>query len=53
MAEQVLTELQTLGGAALQDVGVATFGFGESFAVACNEEEAGRNLNRRVEVWLR
>jgi phosphate transport system substrate-binding protein len=28
-------------------------GYGPELAVACNENEAGRDKNRRVEVWLR
>jgi phosphate transport system substrate-binding protein len=28
-------------------------GYGPALAVACNENEAGRDKNRRVEVWLR
>jgi len=27
-------------------------GYGSAFPVACNESEAGRDKNRRVEVWL-
>src|SRR5262249_8190095 len=28
-------------------------GYGPALAVACNENETGRDKNRRVEVWLR
>jgi phosphate transport system substrate-binding protein len=32
---------------------IDTRGYGPALPVACNEDEAGRNKNRRVEVWLR
>jgi phosphate transport system substrate-binding protein len=28
-------------------------GYSELAPVACNDQEDGRNLNRRVEVWVR
>ncbi len=32
---------------------IETRGYGPALAVACNENEAGRDKNRRVEVWLK
>jgi phosphate transport system substrate-binding protein len=32
---------------------IDTRGFGPALPVACNENEAGRDKNRRVEVWLK
>jgi phosphate transport system substrate-binding protein len=32
---------------------IDTRGFGPALPVACNESEAGRDKNRRVEVWLK
>jgi phosphate transport system substrate-binding protein len=32
---------------------IDTRGFGPALPVACNENDAGRDKNRRVEVWLR
>lgn len=32
---------------------IETRGYGPAIAVACNENEAGRDKNRRVEVWVR
>jgi outer membrane protein OmpA-like peptidoglycan-associated protein len=31
---------------------IDTRGYGPALPVACNESEAGREKNRRVEVWL-
>ena len=52
-ADQVLSEIAQVGSENVDLSRFATYGFGESFAVACNDEDAGRDLNRRVEVWLR
>lgn len=52
-AERVLAELVELGSGAIDPDAIVTLGFGESFSVACNDDDSGRNLNRRVEVWLR
>lgn len=37
----------------LEDDAVTTFGMGPIAPVNCNDEDAGRQLNRRVEVWIR
>ncbi|WP_118138095.1 phosphate ABC transporter substrate-binding/OmpA family protein [Oceanicella sp. SM1341] len=45
--------LGALPPGSVQDVRIATFGYGEISPVACNAHAAGRAVNRRVEVWLR
>ncbi|NSX54248.1 phosphate ABC transporter substrate-binding/OmpA family protein [Parasulfitobacter algicola] len=35
------------------NVKLTTLGYGELSPVACNEENSGRRMNRRVEVWVR
>ncbi len=34
-------------------VRISTLGFGELEPVACNDQNSGRRVNRRVEVWIR
>lgn len=36
----------------LPDMPASTLGVGEIAPVACNSDEAGRQLNRRVEIWI-
>lgn len=52
-AEQARIEIQknTIG---ILDAGnIRTFGFGPVAPVGCNDTQDGRQLNRRVEVWIR
>jgi phosphate transport system substrate-binding protein len=51
-AEQVLAELQQRAGDRLQNVNLTYRGFGEVAPTACNQEDRGRAINRRVEVWI-
>ena len=44
---------QAAGQGALDDVQIATRGYGELMPVGCNETFGGRLANRRVEVWVR
>jgi len=37
----------------LEDLNIAVEGFGEALPMACDESAWGRQVNRRVEVWLR
>ncbi|MEM8868838.1 MAG: phosphate ABC transporter substrate-binding/OmpA family protein [Pseudomonadota bacterium] len=41
------------GDAALTDKDVVIKGYGELNPVGCNDTEKGKQLNRRVEVWIR
>ncbi len=53
-AEQVIEQLnQVSGGTLEQEANITPMGFGAAYPVACNENNRGRELNRRVEVWLR
>ncbi len=51
-AEIVAKELAAAGGESLVNVSIDATGFGEIAPVACNTSEAGRQTNRRVEVWI-
>ncbi|SFO94322.1 phosphate ABC transporter substrate-binding/OmpA family protein [Tranquillimonas alkanivorans] len=42
-----------LGAAALEPVRLGTDGFGEAMPMACDDSAWGRQINRRVEVWLK
>ncbi|WP_308916516.1 phosphate ABC transporter substrate-binding/OmpA family protein [Jannaschia sp. LMIT008] len=52
-AEQVQGELEALGVPGLEDLTLSAEGFGEIAPSACNTDEVGRRINRRVEVWIR
>lgn len=52
-AQQVLDELAASGVTISDEKKVEVLGFGASSPIACNTEGQGRELNRRVEVWLR
>jgi phosphate transport system substrate-binding protein len=52
-AETVLRALVTaLGGALPQQVRVRTVAFGEAMPMGCDDTEWGRQINRRVELWV-
>jgi phosphate transport system substrate-binding protein len=51
-ARQVLAELQERAGDRLGDISFEYRGFGEVAPTACNAEDRGRAINRRVEVWM-
>jgi phosphate transport system substrate-binding protein len=51
-AQQVLAELQERAGDRLNNVELTYRGFGEVAPTACNQEDRGRAINRRVEVWM-
>jgi phosphate transport system substrate-binding protein len=51
-ANAVRDALLVPGQSALQKEDVIVKGYGELFPVACNDIEAGRSKNRRVEMWL-
>ncbi|MEM7613938.1 MAG: phosphate ABC transporter substrate-binding/OmpA family protein, partial [Pseudomonadota bacterium] len=52
-AEQVAAEVTALGGSALADINFETKGYGELSPAACNDNNLGKRINRRVEVWIR
>ena len=35
------------------DVALTVTGFGEAMPLACDDSEFGREMNRRVELWVR
>jgi phosphate transport system substrate-binding protein len=51
-ARTVAETLQNVGGERLDGIELASAGFGDLAPVACNTDEAGRALNRRVEIWI-
>ncbi|PCJ76147.1 MAG: hypothetical protein COA53_02500 [Rhodobacteraceae bacterium] len=53
-AEEVRAALiSALPGGGIEGLPIRAMGFGEISPLACNESKSGRNINRRVEVWLR
>ncbi|MGL6209864.1 MAG: phosphate ABC transporter substrate-binding/OmpA family protein [Paracoccaceae bacterium] len=51
-AGQVVDEVKALGGEALDKIELNAIGFGNVAPSACNSSESGREINRRVEVWI-
>ncbi len=51
-AEQVVDDIRSTAGSALDHVQFATAAYGEVAPSACNVSERGRSINRRVEVWI-
>lgn len=52
-ASRVIDEVRTIAGDRLSHVTMTATGYGEVAPTACNENEQGRGINRRVEVWLK
>jgi len=51
-ANRVISQLAEAAGDRLGDVKLASTGYGEVAPSACNSNENGRGINRRVEVWI-
>lgn len=51
-AQHVIAKLQEVGGDRVANIEFKASGFGEVSPTGCNNSEAGRSANRRVEVWL-
>lgn len=51
-AEQVMQDVMEIGGDTLADLDIIAEGFGEIAPAACNTDDDGRRINRRVEVWI-
>ncbi len=52
-AEQVLNVVSALADDSVELDRIKPLGFGAAYPIACNTTEAGRQLNRRVEVWVK
>ena len=53
-AEEVITAIRNAAPRAdLSRLKMRTLGMGEVAPLACNDDDLGRRINRRVEVWLR
>lgn len=52
-AEQVKAAILAASDGALSPDAIQTFGYGPTAPVGCNDSLAGRQINRRVEVWVR
>jgi len=51
-AESVAAQIQTLAGDRLAGLEFQTFGFGEMVPASCNTSVHGKEINRRVEIWI-
>ncbi len=52
-AEQVLASILAENPSLASSVRMSAIGYGEISPLGCNESNAGRLINRRVEVWVR
>lgn len=50
---EVLRTLRRDAGDRLSHIELATAGYGEIAPAACNTDDYGRSINRRVEVWIK
>lgn len=51
-ANQVMEAVDDFAGDRLEHVDMSSTGFGEIAPSACNTDDRGRSINRRVEVWI-
>ncbi len=52
-ASDVADILKEYAGDRLAGIGVSSMGFGELSPADCNETDSGREINRRVEIWIK
>ena len=52
-ASLVADAIDAAGGRALDGIKFTKKAYGELAPVACNDDESGRSINRRVEIWIR
>jgi len=52
-AATVTQQITDLAGSRLQNIAFETRAYGELSPAACNTSANGRDINRRVEVWVR
>jgi len=52
-ARQVAAELDQMGGTRLEGLQFEARGYGELAPATCNDTPANKQINRRVEVWIR
>jgi phosphate transport system substrate-binding protein len=52
-AEQVVQALRQVAGDQLSEIEIVARGYGELSPTACNDNDVGKAINRRVEVWIR
>lgn len=51
-AQQVQVAINEFAGDRLSHINFVPLGFGELSPAACNDSNAGKKINRRVEVWI-
>lgn len=52
-AQSLMQQLQRAGGQRLKNITLSFEGYGEIAPSSCNDTDAGRRMNRRVEVWIK
>lgn len=52
-AADVAAIISEFAGARLEGTNVTSMGFGELSPADCNETDSGREINRRVEIWIK
>jgi phosphate transport system substrate-binding protein len=52
-SQQILEDVQITAGDRLSGLSFAASGYSEISPAACNSTDAGRRINRRVEVWIK
>ncbi len=52
-SDKVAQEFRRLGLGSVNGIKISTAGYGPIAPTACNTEDEGRRINRRVEVWIK